>query len=97
MKVAHFISGKEKCPDPIYDDDYRSYLINRRMTPRDYRFCKNAVRARSSACAHGPAASTMIQIFDRKPHMVDHDFDPFTEMGGTFARPAQSWEFCPGS
>jgi hypothetical protein len=52
MKVAHFISGKEKCPDPIYDDDYRSYLINRRMTPSDYRFARTPserapVRART--------------------------------------------------
>jgi hypothetical protein len=29
MKMAPFISGNEKHPDLVHDDDYRSYLINR--------------------------------------------------------------------
>jgi hypothetical protein len=38
--MAHLISGNEKCPDLIYDDDYRSSLVDRRMPPSDYRFAK---------------------------------------------------------
>jgi hypothetical protein len=40
LKMAHFLSGNEKCPDLIYDDDYRSSLVDRKMTPSDYRFAR---------------------------------------------------------
>jgi hypothetical protein len=53
----HFWQGE--MPDPIYDDDYRSYQSEN--DPERLPLCKSAVKARSSACAHGPAVSTMIQ------------------------------------
>jgi hypothetical protein len=31
--MATFLTGDEKYPDRIHDDDYRSYLITRRETP----------------------------------------------------------------
>ena len=36
--MATFLTGDEKYPDLIHDDDYRSYLITRRETPSGYRF-----------------------------------------------------------
>jgi hypothetical protein len=37
-KMAHFLTGDEKNPELIYDDDYRSYLMARSHSPGGYRF-----------------------------------------------------------
>ena len=36
--MAHFLTGDEKNPELIYDDDYRSYLMARSHSPGGYRF-----------------------------------------------------------
>jgi hypothetical protein len=36
--MAHFLTGDEKNPELIYDDDYRSYLVARSHSPGGYRF-----------------------------------------------------------
>jgi hypothetical protein len=37
-KMAHFLTGDEKDPELIYDDDYRSYLMARSHSSDGYRF-----------------------------------------------------------
>src|ERR1700688_1340825 len=37
-KMAHFLTGDEKNPELIYDDDYRSYLMARSHSSGGYRF-----------------------------------------------------------
>jgi hypothetical protein len=37
-KMAHFLTGDEKNPELIYDDDYRSYLVARSHSSGGYRF-----------------------------------------------------------
>ena len=36
--MAHFLTGDEKDPELIYDDDYRSYLMARIHSSGGYRF-----------------------------------------------------------
>jgi hypothetical protein len=36
--MAHFLTGDEKDPELIYDDDYRSYLMARSHSSGGYRF-----------------------------------------------------------
>jgi hypothetical protein len=36
--MAHFLTGDEKDPELIYDDDYRSYLMARNRSSGGYRF-----------------------------------------------------------
>jgi hypothetical protein len=36
--MAHFLTGDEKDPELIYDDDYRSYLMARSKSSGGYRF-----------------------------------------------------------
>jgi hypothetical protein len=36
--MAHFLTGDEKDPELIYDDDYRSYLMARIHSSDGYRF-----------------------------------------------------------
>ena len=47
--MAHFLTGDDKYRDLIYDDDYRSYLVNRVDSP-GYRFGRtNGKRVRGRA------------------------------------------------
>jgi hypothetical protein len=36
--MAWFLTGDENCRDLIYDDDFRSYLVNRSNSAGGYRF-----------------------------------------------------------
>ena len=36
--MTHFLTGDEKDPELIYDDDYRSYLMARSRSSSGYRF-----------------------------------------------------------
>jgi hypothetical protein len=36
--MTRYLADDDKYRDLIHDDDYRSYLVNRRNSPGDYRF-----------------------------------------------------------
>jgi hypothetical protein len=42
--MAHLLTGEDKFRDVTCDDDYRSYLISRRDSSRDYRFARSQAK-----------------------------------------------------
>jgi hypothetical protein len=56
-EMDHFLASDDKYRDPVYDDDYWSYRINKRNLPSDYRFGRTHGK---HVWVHGRAALSRI-------------------------------------
>ena len=92
--MATFLTGDEKYPDLIHDDDYRSYLITRRETPSGYRFGgrqgkRIRVRARTALRRVNGYFKTMIEaIASAKLRRIERELE---FRGYRFDRPNNNW------
>ena len=91
--MAHFLTSDEKCPDLIYDDDYRSYLIARSNSP-GYRFGRSRgqrirVHARNALRRVNGYLKTMIEaIANAKLRRMERELEL---RGIHFNRLNESW------
>jgi hypothetical protein len=92
--MATFLTGDEKYPDLIHDDDFRLYLITRRETPSGYRFGRTQgkrvrVQARTALRRVNGYFKTMIEaIADAKLRRIERELELH---GYRFDRPNNNW------
>jgi hypothetical protein len=92
--MAHFMTGEDKYPDLIYDDDYRSYLMAQRNAPGGYRFGRTQakhvrVHARAAFRRAGGYFKSMIEaIADAKLRRMQRELEL---RGIHFDRSSQDW------
>ena len=91
--MAHFLTGDDKYRDLIYDDDYRSYLVNRADSP-GYRFGRTNEkrvrgRARTALSRVNSYLKNMIEaIADAKLRRMERELEL---RGISFDRPNNNW------
>jgi hypothetical protein len=78
--MAWFLTGDENCRDLIYDDDFRSFLVDRSNSSGGYRFGRMhgrrfRVRARSALrCVNGHLKGMIEAVANAKLRRMERKF-----------------------